>query len=227
MGKQCLPPDSGTWLPSLRKNQDNWQTLLNCTSTLYVKGVNIDWSGFDKDYVRHRLGLPTYPFEREHCWFEAKETTKIEKTVEADTGTNEAPRPQTPDQQRHPLLDSHVALVHPTGVHVWESSLNVQRLPYLNDHRIQGTMAVPVSVYIEMAQAATVEAFGPGNHMLTELELKKLLLLPEKSSQKVQVVLSSDTNEQTSFHVYSHSAGVPDQPRRLWTLHATGKIRHT
>jgi len=224
MGQQCLPPDSATWLPSLQTNQDNWQTLSNCILTLYVKGVNIDWSGFDKDYVRHRLGLPTYPFEREHCWFEAKEPTKIEKIVKADTGTSEAPCPQTPDQQRHPLLESHVALAHPTGVHVWESSLNVQRLPYLNDHRIQGAMAVPVSVYIEMAQAATVEAFGPGNHMLTELELKKLLLLPEKSSQKVQVVLSSDTNEQTSFHVYSHSAGVPNQLPSQWTLHASGKI---
>jgi len=224
IGKQCLPPDSGTWLPSLRKNQDNWQTLLNCSSTLYVKGVNLDWSEFDKDYVRHRLALPTYPFEREYCWFEAKETTKAESIAQADTGTSEAPHPQIPDQQRHPLLESYVALVHPAGTHVWESNLNVQRLPYLNDHRIQGAMAVPVSVYVEMAQAATVEAFGPGNYILTELELKKLLLLPEKSSQKVQVILSSDANQQTSFHIYSHSAGVPDQPRSQWTLHATGKI---
>ncbi len=87
-------------------------------------------------------------------------------------------------------------------------------------------MALPVSLYVEMAQAATVEAFGPGNHILTDIELKKLLLLPEKGSQKVQIVLSSDVNDAVAFNVYSHSAGVPDQPRNLWTLHATGKIRH-
>ncbi len=88
-------------------------------------------------------------------------------------------------------------------------------------------MAVPVSVYVEMAQAATVEVLGAGAGVLTEIALKKLLLLPEKGPQKVQVVLSSDANEHVSFHVYSHSAGVPEQPRTAWTLHATGKIRHS
>jgi acyl transferase domain-containing protein/acyl-CoA synthetase (AMP-forming)/AMP-acid ligase II/acyl carrier protein len=225
MGKQCLSPDSGTWLPSLRKNQDNWQTLLHCCSTLYAKGANLDWSGFDKDYARHRLALPTYPFEREYCWFEAQETVQPEEIVEANTATSEVVHTQPPElQQRHPLLDSHTSLVHPAGIHVWETALNVQRLPYLNDHRIQGVMAVPISVYLEMAQAATVEAFGPGKHLLTDFQLKKVLFLPEKSSQHVQVVLSSDANQQTSFHVYSHAAGMPDQPRGQWVLHASGKI---
>jgi hypothetical protein len=86
-------------------------------------------------------------------------------------------------------------------------------------------VTVPVSIYIEMAQAAAVEAFGPGQRILAGIELKKLLLLPEKGSQKVQVVLSSDVNEQVTFHVYSHSVGVSEQPRSTWILYATGKIR--
>jgi acyl transferase domain-containing protein len=117
-------------------------------------------------------------------------------------------------------------LVHPAGVHIWESALDKQYLPYLSDHRIQGAMALPVSVYIEMAQAAMVAVFGSGTHVLAEMELKKLLLLPEKGAQHVQVVFSPEANEHVSFHVYSHPVGVPDQPRTAWTLHATGKIRH-
>jgi acyl transferase domain-containing protein len=116
-------------------------------------------------------------------------------------------------------------LAYPAGTHVWEIDLDKQRFPYLNDHRIQGALAIPVSVYIEMAQAAAVEAFGPGMHMLTELDLKKLLLLPERGAQKVQVVLSTAEKKSIMFHVYSHSAGLPEQPRNLWTLHASGKIR--
>jgi acyl transferase domain-containing protein len=108
---------------------------------------------------------------------------------------------------------------------MWEVDLDAQRLPYLQDHRIQGAQALPVSVYVEMAQAASTEAFGTSSHVLTELQLKKLLLLPERGAQKVQVVLSSVAHEQVDFHVYSHSAGIPDQPRNLWTLHASGKIR--
>ncbi len=218
MGKRCLPVDSVTWLPSLRKGQDEWNSLLYCAAALYTRGIDLDWSGFDGDYARQRRALPTYPFEREYCWFD---------TTEADRSTSQAPRSWiASSEQRHPLLESHISLVHPTGVHVWEIALDKQRLPYLSDHRIQGAMALPVSVYVEMAQAATVEAFGPGNHILTDIELKKLLLLPEKGSQKVQIVLSSDVSDAVTFNVYSHSAGVPDQPHNLWTLHATGKIRH-
>jgi acyl transferase domain-containing protein/acyl-CoA synthetase (AMP-forming)/AMP-acid ligase II/acyl carrier protein len=227
MGKRCFPPDTGTWLASLRKDQVAWLSLLNSLATLYVKGGRVDWSGFDGDYQRHRLSLPTYPFEREYCWIETSSADRSSQP-RPSLPAPAAPLPDvTPGLQRHPLLDTHVELVHPAGVHVWETMLDRQRLPYLNDHRIQGAMAVPVSVYVEMAQAATVEVLGAGASVLTEIAIKKLLLLPEKGPQKVQVVLSSDANEHVSFHVYSHSAGVPEQPRTAWTLHATGKIRHS
>ncbi len=230
MGRRCLPDAARSWLPSLRQDQDNWQVLLGSVAALYVKGVRFDWSGFDRDYVRHRVALPTYPFEREYCWLElapaATKTTAVPKVAAITPAAPQAPISSSNGAQRHPLLASHVELVFPTGVHVWETALDKQRLPYLNDHRIQGAMAAPVSLYVEMAQAATVEVFGPGANSLSEIELKKLLLLPEQGAQKVQVVLSSDANEHVLFHVYSHSVGVPDQPRHLWTLHASGKIRH-
>jgi acyl transferase domain-containing protein len=112
-------------------------------------------------------------------------------------------------------------------MHVWESALEKQRLPYLNDHRIQGVIAVPISVYIEMIQAAAAEAFGQRPYVLKEIELKKLLLLPEEGAQKVQVVLSTSADTQhLSFHVYSHATGVPEQPRDSWTLHVSGQILH-
>jgi acyl transferase domain-containing protein len=178
--------------------------------------VNLNWPGFDGDYARRRVALPTYPFEREYCWLE---------TRAVNGRANGKPVPWVPSStQKHPLLDAHMELVQPTGIHVWETALSRQRLPYLNDHRIQGAVAVPVSVYIEMAQAATAEVFGAGGHKLTGIELKKLLLLPEKGTQRVQIVLSSDANEQVTFHVYSHAVGVTEQPRSAWILYATGKI---
>ncbi|MEH2211072.1 beta-ketoacyl synthase N-terminal-like domain-containing protein [Nostoc sp.] len=75
MGKRCLPKGIGTWLPSLNKNQDNWQTLLDSLAALYVKGVNVDWAGFDRDYARYRTSLPTYPWQRERYWLK-KSTVK-------------------------------------------------------------------------------------------------------------------------------------------------------
>lgn len=62
-----------TFLPSLVRKSDDWQTLLQSVATLHTSGVAIDWAGFDRPYSRRRLALPTYPFERRRCWPEPSE----------------------------------------------------------------------------------------------------------------------------------------------------------
>ena len=56
-----------TLLPSLRAERD-WQQMLTSLGELYVRGVEIDWAGFDRDYQRRKVILPTYPFQRERYW---------------------------------------------------------------------------------------------------------------------------------------------------------------
>ncbi|MGI9183167.1 MAG: type I polyketide synthase, partial [Longimicrobiaceae bacterium] len=58
----------GLWLPSLRPKRDDWQQMLDSLAALYAAGVEVDWEGFDRDYPRRRLVLPTYPFQRERHW---------------------------------------------------------------------------------------------------------------------------------------------------------------
>ena len=115
-------------------------------------------------------------------------------------------------------------LTYPTGIHVWETELDKQQLPYLSDHRIQGAIALPISAYIEMIQAAALAAFGQGSRVLKEIELKKILFLPEQGSQKVQIALATDAQKHISFHISSHPPGAPEQPRDQWALHASGEI---
>ncbi len=68
MGRYCLPEGEGVWLPSLRPGRSDWQQLLDSLGELYVRGVSVDWTGFDQDYERRRLVLPTYPFQRQRYW---------------------------------------------------------------------------------------------------------------------------------------------------------------
>ena len=225
MGKRCLPVGSGNWIPSLHREQDNWYTLTQAVATLYTLGVEINWHGFEQAYQHQRIDLPTYPFERQTYWFQEQRTSTEVPPRQQPVAAEPISVVSTPDSQRHPLLTAHMALVHPVRMHVWESSLDTHQLPYLKDHRIQGAIALPISAYVEMAQAATREVFGVGQHILQEIELKKLLLLPEKGTQKIQVVLSSDANNQTAFQIYSHTVGAPDQPPEQWILHAAGKIQ--
>ncbi|MBD1926369.1 thioester reductase domain-containing protein [Trichocoleus sp. FACHB-90] len=74
MGRYCLP-DAETFasLPSLRPERSDWQQILQSLAELYVRGVAVDWSGFDQDYPRRRLQLPTYPFQRQRYWVEFSE----------------------------------------------------------------------------------------------------------------------------------------------------------
>ncbi len=51
------------------KNDDCSQ-FLHCLGELYLQGVAINWSGFDRDYARRLVILPTYPFQRQRYWFE-------------------------------------------------------------------------------------------------------------------------------------------------------------
>jgi natural product biosynthesis luciferase-like monooxygenase protein/amino acid adenylation domain-containing protein len=52
---------SGSW----------WPTILDSLARLFVAGVPIDWNAFDRDYDRHRVAVPTYPFQRARYWSRA------------------------------------------------------------------------------------------------------------------------------------------------------------
>jgi acyl transferase domain-containing protein len=60
-------------LTSLRHPQDRESDvafLLTTLGKLWLVGVQIDWSRFYDHEQRHRLPLPTYPFERKRYWIE-------------------------------------------------------------------------------------------------------------------------------------------------------------
>ncbi|MEM8640790.1 MAG: beta-ketoacyl synthase N-terminal-like domain-containing protein [Cyanobacteria bacterium P01_G01_bin.54] len=70
LGQQCLPGSNLQWLPSLRRQQGDWETLIASLAELSVRGVAIDWEAFYGNPSRRRLLLPTYPFQRHRCWLE-------------------------------------------------------------------------------------------------------------------------------------------------------------
>ena len=71
MGQLCVAEGLGAWLPTLRRERGAWEQALTSLGELWVRGVDVDWSGFDRDYPRRKLDLPTYPFERQRYWIDA------------------------------------------------------------------------------------------------------------------------------------------------------------
>ncbi len=70
LARECGYGDDAVWLASLRQGEPGWPTLLESLGELYVRGVAVDWAGFHADYVRGRVPLPTYPFQRKRYWIE-------------------------------------------------------------------------------------------------------------------------------------------------------------
>ncbi|MBD2464423.1 thioester reductase domain-containing protein [Oscillatoria sp. FACHB-1407] len=81
MGRYCIPESAGIWLPTLYPERDDWQQMLQSLATLYVQGATVDWSRFDQGYSRHRLQLPTYPFQRQRYWAQITPRTTLESTT--------------------------------------------------------------------------------------------------------------------------------------------------
>jgi acyl transferase domain-containing protein/acyl-CoA synthetase (AMP-forming)/AMP-acid ligase II/acyl carrier protein len=79
LGKRCQQVENAVWLPSLTAKSDNWQTLLESLSVLYLQGVDIDWTGFEGDDSRQVLPLPTYAFQRKRYWIESENTVENAK----------------------------------------------------------------------------------------------------------------------------------------------------
>lgn len=61
-----------TSLPHPQEKQSDIAFLLNTLGKLWLLGIKIDWSVFNVNERRHRLPLPTYPFERQRYWIEPK-----------------------------------------------------------------------------------------------------------------------------------------------------------
>ena len=188
MGQRCLPGEERVWLPSLRSGRDDWQTLLSSLAELYVRGVNIDWAGFDRDYRRQKIELPSYPFQRRRYWAFAE-----------DEGPHSGWAPRRNRRALHPLLGSRV--VAATSEYVFESQLAANRPTTLGDHKIQGLAVMPAAGYLEMALAASAAVYGKPWTVCGATLVEPLLL--EKTPKTIQTVVSCDGHNTAAFRIVS------------------------
>ncbi len=55
-----------------KEKESDLAFILNTLGRLWLAGIQVSWPGFYSDERRHRIPLPTYPFERERFWMEAR-----------------------------------------------------------------------------------------------------------------------------------------------------------
>ncbi len=215
MGGKCLPEGFGMWLPSLRKGRDDWQQMLDSLASLYVQGADVDWTGFDRDYRRRRIVLPTYPFQRKRYWIEVPR----DRAAQGKETTANLPLKTL----RHPLLSHRLdsPFIKDTLI---ESHLSVAALPWLKDHQVFEMVVVPATAYLEMISAAAKEALGPGSYGIKEMDIREALILNEGEVRRVQIAVTPPEGHEASFQLVSLIAGESNGEAR-WKVHAAGKIQ--
>ncbi|HEY7509709.1 MAG TPA: SDR family NAD(P)-dependent oxidoreductase, partial [Vicinamibacteria bacterium] len=173
-----------SWLPSLREGRSDWSQLLESVGALYRRGLAVDWTGFDRDYPRRKVALPTYPFERERYWVEARPT---------------APAPAR--ARRHPLLGERTA----AGAHEarFDAAFDPARQGWLADHRIHGGVLVPATAYLEVALAAAAEVLGPGACAVRDVVLSEPLAVPAGGRRDARVTVTRDAGGAAAVQVAS------------------------
>ncbi len=186
MGRQCLPEGVGVWLPSLRFGQEDWQLLLHSLGELYVAGVKVDWLGFDRDYSRRKVVLPTYPFQRQRYWIETNYIT-----------ANQQLSWQRQNQiKQHPLLGYRLKdLASLPNTSIWETEIDEQYLLNFQDYQVWDNVVMLHTAYIEIALAATEEALAVKCNHLTNLKIHQPLFLSQKGNQKIQFFLQYDAEQ--------------------------------
>ncbi|MFN6534742.1 MAG: type I polyketide synthase [Nostoc sp. EkiNYC01] len=193
--------EQGLWLASLRRNKEDWQQLLDSVAQLYVAGVEIDWRGFEADYLRNKVVLPNYPWQRQRYWLPTITT-----------------KPIISENLLHPLLGYQLRSPSLKDI-VFETHLNTASLPFLDDHQIYDTVVVPGASHISMLLLAGQEILGTGAISLSNITFREALTVGDRQTINVQLILQPEAAGKYKFELFSFNKQIDN-----WLVHATGRL---
>ncbi len=194
IGQRVISDPAVSWLSSAHPRRSNWESMLTSLATLYETGFNVNWRGFNADYPRRKIALPTYPFERQRYWFEAPR--KIAKTAQVEISTSDS------------LLGRRIRT--PLKQQLYENFVSAD----------QGTVTMYESRWLEIGAYAqmALEAVQPGQ-MVTNLVLQDWLRLTDNHAQTLQTILTPDVENTTVLEITTFDS-VGDN----WHSLATGQL---
>ncbi|WP_240800586.1 type I polyketide synthase [Streptomyces sp. ICN441] len=146
------------------------------------------------------VSLPGYPWQHERHWSGTADwwvTVPQDKTLV------------------HPLLGRRAAVADPT----WHQQLTRTRLPWLADHRVDTSIVMPATAYLEAALAAGRAGLGTPCEV-TDLDVLRPLTLPRTDDPASVSVQTSLSAEDGIVLIASRT-----DPAAQWTPHARGRVR--
>ncbi|WP_435613487.1 type I polyketide synthase [Streptomyces sp. bgisy159] len=207
MAQNCLPDAGHTlFVPALRKDRDERETLLDALARAFAHGVAVDWPRLFDGTGARITQLPTYPFQRRRFW--PGPPVLLGDVTTAGLGTSS-----------HPLLGAAVELAD-GATQVFTGRLALGSSPWLRDHALTSTALFPATGFLDLALHAGART---GCEQVAELTILAPLTLPDRGGVQVQVrVEAPDATGARPLTVH----GRPDdaEPGAPWTLHVSGLL---
>lgn len=217
---QKAAPDAGiTYHSTLSRNQPSIPCILGALGELFCKGHVVNISEVNRNYHNAKsqpsaiLGLPRYPFDHSNKYW-----------AESRVSKNFRFRPHPP----HDLLGVPVPDWNPMEPR-WRNMLRIERLPFIEDHKINDSIVYPAAAMIaaalegarqlvdgreirayEVREAAFINALVFPN-ISTEIEVE---LRFRQVVQKDSAQVDKSTYE---FRLYSYQ-------NETWTHHCQGIV---
>ncbi|AOJ40108.1 non-ribosomal peptide synthetase [Burkholderia lata] len=80
LARACCAPDAGIQFLALQRPQVEQQALIETLSSLYARGVDVDWAPTETP-APERIALPSYPFQRSRTWFQKADTSMTQTSA--------------------------------------------------------------------------------------------------------------------------------------------------
>ncbi|MFC9788957.1 SDR family NAD(P)-dependent oxidoreductase [Rhodococcus sp. NPDC127528] len=200
---------AGRAVGTIRRGRAGLRQFTAALAEAWVYGQHVEWDRVRwarHDERRQWVDLPTYAFQHRRYWLE----TPVSQGDLASTGM---------ETGGHPMLAAAVELGDGRGT-VFTGLVSPQRLPWLSDHGVDGTVILPGTAFVELALHAG-NRVGCGR--LEELAIETPLVIPADGEVALQVsVLAGGEAGPPTVSVHSRPADAPQDTS--WTRHATGTL---
>ncbi|HEU5332716.1 MAG TPA: thioester reductase domain-containing protein [Actinocrinis sp.] len=192
LGTLSVGDADAAFIPSLRKNAEDGQTVAQALGVLSLRGTRVDWTAFHAAEQARRIPLPTTPWNGEVYWFNP-----------ADPAAASAPAPGSAQNGDHPVQAGPGGLGRRLrgAVPAYEIALDDARWSALARPDATGTRRLPLGPMAEAALAAARDGLGGVWRSASDLRVYDAPALGAPERSELQVVVTPLGDGQAAFEV--------------------------